>query len=84
MHKQWIAKTLYGFEELLAEELRNIGAEKIVTANRAVHFEEDMTVMYRANLVCRTALKILLPIEQFKARNEKELYEGIYRIDWSE
>lgn len=84
MQKQWIAKTLYGFEELLAAELQHIGAQKIVPANRAVHFEGDQSVMYRANLACRTALKILQPIEHFKARNEKELYEGIYRIDWSE
>ena len=40
--------------------------------------------MYRANLELRTALKILIPIHRFTARDEKTLYHYIREIDWSE
>lgn len=83
MLTQYTAKTLYGLEEILVQELRQIGAEKIEKGVRAVHFYGDQKLLYKANLACRTALKFLEPIEQFKARDEKQLYEGIYRMDWS-
>ncbi|MBL7755175.1 MAG: RNA methyltransferase [Chitinophagaceae bacterium] len=84
MQNQYTAKTLYGLEEILAQELKSIGAEKIEKGVRAVHFYGNLKLLYKANLACRTALKFLEPIEHFRARDEKQLYEGIYRMDWSE
>lgn len=78
------AKTLFGFEELLANELKLLGALNIQTGMRMVSFEGDNGFMYKANLACRTAIKILKPINSFKAHNEQELYDGIYKMDWSE
>jgi len=78
------AKTLFGFEELLANELKQLGALNIQTGLRMVSFEGDNGFMYKANLACRTAIKILKPIHTFKLKNEQELYDGIYKIDWSE
>ncbi len=77
-----IAKTMMGLEEVLAEELRECGAENIECINRAVTFEGDMRLLYRANYVCRTALAILKPFAEFTANNEKELYDQVYRIQW--
>ena len=77
------AKTLFGFEELLAEELKQLGALNIKTGMRMVGFEGDNGFMYKANLACRTAIKILKPIHSFRLRNEQELYDGIYKMDWS-
>lgn len=76
------AKTLFGLEEVLAEELRNLGAEEVETGNRAVYFKGDNKVMYEANLWCRTALKILKPIKTFVVNNEEELYKEIKKIKW--
>ncbi len=78
------AKTLFGFEELLANELKQLGALNIQTGLRMVSFEGDNGFMYKANLACRTAIKILKPIHTFKLKNEQQLYDGIYKIDWSE
>jgi len=78
------AKTLFGFEELLAEELKQLGGLNIQTGLRMVSFEGDNGFMYKANLACRTAIKILKPIHSFKLINEQQLYDGIYKIDWSE
>ena len=76
------AKTLFGFEDLLATELKNLGALNIQKGQRMVSFEGDDGFMYKANLACRTAIKILKPIYHFKANDEKSLYDGIMKYDW--
>ena len=52
------AKTLYGFEDLLAKELSLLGAQNISKGNRGVAFRGDKGFMYKANLSLRTAIKI--------------------------
>lgn len=78
-----LAKTLYGFEPLLARELRDLGASNVQEGNRNVTFEGDTGFLYKANLSLRTALKVLKPIKNFKVYNEKQLYHQIYELDWS-
>lgn len=77
-----LAKTLYGFEDILATELRNLGALKVEKGVRGVFFEGDTGFMYKANLSLRTALKILKPIASFPVRNEKDLYDKVYAMHW--
>ena len=79
-----IAKTFFGFEEILATELRNLGAEKVSIGNRMVSFFGDTGFMYKANLCLRTALKILKPIKNKRVINEDQLYRLAKSIDWSE
>ncbi|WP_264558201.1 THUMP domain-containing class I SAM-dependent RNA methyltransferase [Flavobacterium sp. N2270] len=79
-----VAKTLFGFEELLAKELTQLGAQKVEQGVRVVTFMGDKGFMYKANLGLRTALKILKPIKTFKAVNDVALYKGIQSIDWSD
>jgi putative N6-adenine-specific DNA methylase len=79
-----VAKTLFGFEELLAKELTQLGAQRVEQGVRVVTFEGDKGFMYKANLGLRTALKILKPIKTFKAVNDVALYKGIQSIDWSD
>ena len=78
-----LAKTFYGMEKLLAEELKQLGATNVLEGNRLVHFKGDKGFMYKANLCLRTALKILKPIFQFRAENESVLYEKLYQYDWN-
>lgn len=78
-----IAKTVYGLEEILAEEIKGIGADSIEIHNRAVIFHGNKGLMYKANLLLRTALKILKPIHKFAVFNEKDLYNRVQEIDWS-
>ena len=79
----FIAKTMHGLEPALAAELTRLGATGIQEIKRAVMFEGDRRLLYEANYNLRTALRILVPIRTFQARNEKALYEGIRNIDWS-
>ena len=79
-----VAKTFFGFEEVLAEELNKLGAQRVEKGTRMVSFYGDKGFMYKANLALRTALKILKPIKTFKVYNEASLYNGVKSIDWSE
>ena len=79
-----LAKTLYGFEPLLAKELRSLGAMDIKEGVRSVTFYGDTGFMYKANLALRTAIKILKPFKSFKVSSEDELYKEIYAIAWEE
>jgi putative N6-adenine-specific DNA methylase len=77
-----VARTLFGIEEILAEELISLGAKNTRILNRAVSFDGDTEVLYKANLYSRFALDILFPVAQFKAQSEHELYEAIFEIPW--
>ncbi|WP_041494810.1 THUMP domain-containing class I SAM-dependent RNA methyltransferase [Nonlabens marinus] len=78
-----IAKTLFGLEEVLEQELKNLGAMDVEKGVRMVSFKGDQGFMYKANMMLRTAIRILKPIHSFRARNEVDLYDGIYQMDWS-
>ncbi|MDP2059502.1 MAG: THUMP domain-containing protein, partial [Flavobacteriaceae bacterium] len=81
-HFEMLAKTLFGFEEILATELKNLGAQDVKEGVRSVSFSGDLGFLYKANLSLRTALKILIPIHSFNATNEQAFYRGIYAVDW--
>ncbi len=79
---RFVAKTLYGLEKVLAEELINMGATDVQTANRAVLFKGDMSLLYRVNYCVRTALSILMPVAEFRIRSKDDLYNGGSKIEW--
>ena len=79
-----IAKTMAELEDVLAEELIALGANDIEIGTRMVSFTGDKALMYKANLYCRTALRILKPIHTFKAENADEVYEAVKQLNWEE
>jgi putative N6-adenine-specific DNA methylase len=80
---EMVAKTFQGLEDVLAEELRSLGAENVEPGRRMVSFEGDLAMLYRANMCCRTALRILKPIYKFVAKDSDELYEMVKEYDWT-
>lgn len=79
---EMIAKTMAGLEDVLAEELTSLGANNIQLGRRMVSFTGDKALLYKANIHCRTALRILKPIHNFKAKNADEVYAEIKKMDW--
>ena len=79
---RFVAKTLYGLEKVLAEELINLGATDVQTANRAVLFNGDISLLYTVNYCVRTALSILMPIAEFRIRSKDDLYKAGSKIEW--
>ena len=78
-----VAKTFQGLEEVLALEIRELGVQDIQILNRAVRFEGDLKTLYAANYRLRTALKVLVEVDAFTAKNDFDLYNGIQKIDWT-
>ena len=78
-----IAKTFKGLEQVLAEELTELGADEVQIQRRAVSFTGDKELLYRANFSLRTALRILVPIATFTAKDADAVYEQAKHIDWS-
>lgn len=80
---EMVAKTFQGLEGVLAEELRSLGAESVSEGKRMVAFEGDLAMLYKANMCCRTALRILKPFYKFTATDPDELYAKVKDFDWS-
>ena len=80
--EQYIAKTFQGLEEVLAEELKTLGAQNIIKLKRAVSFDADQLTLYKANMASRTALHILHPIAVEKVKNADTLYSLVKTINW--
>lgn len=82
LQESFVATTLFGLENVLAEELKELGADEIKILRRAVRFKATNAQLYKLNLSLRTALRILLEVKSFRVRNERDLYDQVYRINW--
>jgi putative N6-adenine-specific DNA methylase len=80
----YTAKTVAGMEEVLQRELDLLGAANTQILKRAVSFEGDKALLYRANYSCRTALRILKPVLVFPVAKQEDLYDSIKKIPWEE
>ncbi|MGE5435630.1 MAG: hypothetical protein ACM3O3_00255, partial [Syntrophothermus sp.] len=69
-----VVKTHQGLEDILAEEIKNLGVESIEKLTRAVSFDGDKELLYKVNYLCRTALRVLKPVHTFTAKNEHIFY----------
>ncbi|MDR2816367.1 MAG: THUMP domain-containing protein [Proteiniphilum sp.] len=79
-----IAKTLAELEDVLAEELISLGADNVELGTRMVSFTGDKALMYKTNVHCRTALRILKPFYTFKAESADEVYEAVKSFNWDD
>lgn len=87
-----VAKTFKGLEEVLAQELIELGADEVQIERRAVSFKGDKDLLYRANFCLRTALRVLVKLKVEKIRGlelrgnkkkpEEQIYEIVKTIDW--
>lgn len=74
----FIAKTFAELEPFLYDELVALGAENCQILNRAVKFEGNIDMLYRANYFCRTALRILIQMDEFTFETNNQFYEKIF------
>ena len=81
---EMIAKTFQGLENVLAQELTELGADNVKIGHRMVSFSGNQEMLYRANFSLRTAIRILKPIKHFRATTADEVYEAVKTIDWSQ
>ena len=80
-----LIKTFQGLEEVLAAELVKLGAtDDLQIHRRAVSFNGNLELLYKANLCLRTAIRVLKPIKTFKATTADEVYDKIKKMNWEE
>jgi putative N6-adenine-specific DNA methylase len=81
-HYYYAACTL-GLEDVLAAELRQLGADRIERRRGAVAFVGDRALGYAACLWLRSAVRVQEELARGPARDRDELYELAGTVDWS-
>ncbi|MFI4923203.1 MAG: class I SAM-dependent RNA methyltransferase, partial [Burkholderiales bacterium] len=71
-----------GLETVLAQELRELNAAEIRTANGGVHFSGDFRLCYAVNLLSRIASRVLCQVAHERYQNEKDVYQVASAIAW--
>jgi putative N6-adenine-specific DNA methylase len=79
----FLVKTMQSLEPVLAQELEALGGTEVQQLTRAVTCRGDLKLLYKANYQLRTALRVLIPVHAFQARDERQFYAGIRELDWS-
>lgn len=77
-----IIKTSFGLEEVLMEELNQLGISNVELGNRAVTFTGNLSDVYKTNLWLRTANRIIVPLQSFTISSDADLYDKIKKINW--
>ncbi|WP_111412506.1 bifunctional 23S rRNA (guanine(2069)-N(7))-methyltransferase RlmK/23S rRNA (guanine(2445)-N(2))-methyltransferase RlmL [Billgrantia lactosivorans] len=82
--RSFLATCPKGLEELLADELRTLGAEPHKTTVAGVHFRADLEAAYRACLWSRLANRIVLSLLREEGIERPEaLRNAVAGVDWS-
>lgn len=81
--ERYFATCARGLENVLADELRALGAAEVKPGRGGVAFAGERPLLYRANLWLRTAIRVLMPIREADVTTPEELYDAVQAIDWS-
>ena len=77
-------KTLHGLERVLADELNELGFDKLEILNRAVKTKGTWKDVYMLNIHLRCAISVLVEVKVFKIRREQDLYDEAMKINWTD
>ncbi len=78
----YFATCARGIERALSEELSQLAASDVQPGRGGVHFAGDKTLLYKANLWLRTAIRVLCPILEATVTSPEELYDAVRTVDW--
>jgi putative N6-adenine-specific DNA methylase len=73
-----------GLENVLADELRAMGAAAVAPDRGSVLFSGDLRTVYDANLRLRTAMRVLVPLVRGEVASREGLYELAASVAWDE
>jgi putative N6-adenine-specific DNA methylase len=77
-----VVKTFFGLEDVLQEELSELGYTETEKLNRAVRLKGTWKDIYYLNLHLRCALSVLVELHTFQLREENDLYKEAMKVDW--
>lgn len=78
------APCLFGLESVLSGELKRLGFEDISVTDGRVEFTADAEGIARANLNLRTAERVLIVLDSFRAVTFQQLIDGAEKIPFEE
>ena len=81
---KYFATCSKGVEDLLQNELEQLGIRDVRARTGGVAFSGLVTDAYRACLWSRVASRILLQLREFTIASDDDLYREVIAIDWSE
>jgi putative N6-adenine-specific DNA methylase len=73
-----------GTEDLLAEELRELGASRVRQDRGGVRFDANLHEALRICLWTRIAMRVLYPLGEFEARGADGLYDAVRSVRWED
>lgn len=79
-----IATATFGIEAIVAQELKNLGYENLKIENGRVEFSGTEEDIVKCNLWLRTADRVLIKVNEFKAESFEELFQGTLAYKWGE
>lgn len=79
---RYLASSPRGFGDLLAQELRVLGAADVRERALGVEFSGPLEVAYRACLESRVAARVFLVLAEFDAPTDESFYEAVRAFDW--
>ncbi|MBM3990768.1 MAG: RNA methyltransferase [Planctomycetes bacterium] len=80
--ERFFATCAPGLEPLLHAEVRELGLSKVERQVGGVYFEGTLYDALRANLWLRTAIRVLMRVARFEARDADMLYAGARGVEW--
>jgi putative N6-adenine-specific DNA methylase len=78
------ATTARGTEDLLAEELKELGARRIRQDRGGVRFLASLDEALKVCLWSRIAMRVLYPLGEFEAHGAEGLYDAVASVPWEE
>lgn len=78
-----IATTNFGLEAVTKRELQNLGYEDLKVTDGKVEIQATLKDIPVLNLRLRTAERVLILIDEFRAETFEELFDKVYDIDWT-
>ena len=80
----YVAPCHFGLESVLKREIQGIGCKIVSVDDGRVTFEGDADTAAAANIKLRTAERILLLVDEFRAVTYDELFEKTKAVHWEE
>lgn len=82
MNIKFVIPCLLGLESIIAGELKELGAQNVVSENGRVLFEGDENILARVNICSRYSERVQIFVGEFYARSFEELFQGTKALEW--
>ena len=79
-----VCPCLLGVEGLVADELREMGAENVMPENGRVVFDGSDEMIARANIRSRFSERVLVLLDTFEAKSFDALFRAVKALPWTD